>query len=141
MREVRTGDQVSVHCIGWFDDGHEFYRTDPDEPLMVRVGAGQVIPGFDAALLAMTEGGEKRLRIPAEEAYGLRRPELSIAIPADRWTEGLPAVGDALRLRYEGGRELDVVVTAVDGDAVHVDGNHPLAGQALTFALRLVSIV
>jgi peptidylprolyl isomerase len=141
VREVRAGDQVRVHCIGWFDDGREFYRTDPNEPLTVRVGAGQVIPGFDAALLAMTEGGEKRLRIPAEEAYGPHRPELRLEIDRDRWQQGLPAIGDALRLQYDGGRMLDVVVTAIDQTSVHVDGNHPLAGQALTFELRLVSFL
>jgi peptidylprolyl isomerase len=142
MREVRPGDRVAVHCIGWFDDGAEFYRTDAQEPLQVHVGAGEVIPGFDQGLLAMRPGDEKRIRIPAEEAYGLRNDALRIDIPRDRWAEAdLPAVGDALRLRYEEGRMLDVMVTAVDDHNVSVDGNHPLAGQALTFELRLVSFL
>jgi peptidylprolyl isomerase len=137
MTETRTatpGDTVQVHYTGRLDDGEIFDSSQGREPLTFSVGAGQVIPGFDSAVDGLPVGSSVTVRIEVEEAYGPRRDEMVLAVPADQAPQGL-TTGDQVML----GDHPAMVVMAND-EVVVVDANHPLAGEALTFDIELVSI-
>ncbi|MCX6136128.1 MAG: FKBP-type peptidyl-prolyl cis-trans isomerase [Ignavibacteriales bacterium] len=69
----KQGSVVSVHYTGWLEDGTKFDSSvDRNEPFSFRVGAGEVIPGWDEALLTMKTGGKSKFTIPSELAYGNR---------------------------------------------------------------------
>jgi peptidylprolyl isomerase len=70
MDEVKQGDTVEVDYTGKFENGEVFDSSVDRDPLMFRAGAGQVIPGFDKAVLGMKVGDSKTVTIPPEEAYG-----------------------------------------------------------------------
>jgi FKBP-type peptidyl-prolyl cis-trans isomerase FkpA len=71
---VRTGQRVTVYYTGWLADGRQFDSTvRPAPPLTFRLGAGEVIAGWDEGLMGMRVGGQRRLAIPASLAYGNRR--------------------------------------------------------------------
>jgi peptidylprolyl isomerase len=139
-QRAKAGDTVRVHYTGTLDDGTEFDSSREREPLRFTLGAGQVVPGFDAAVAGMRVGEEKTVTIPAGEAYGDPRPELLVTVPRAQVPPGMdPRVGQRLQVG-RGAEAFPVVVHEVTAEHVVLDGNHPLAGQDLTFALTLVGI-
>ena len=109
--------------------------------LTFTLGAGSVIQGFDDAITGMAVGDEKRVTIPAAEAYGPRRDELTLQLPRSELPSDLELEeGSQLRME-QGDQSIVVTVRELDDDTVTLDANHPLAGQSLTFDLRLIEIV
>ena len=129
------GDNVAVHYRGTLDDGSEFDSSEGRDPLTFVVGSGQVIAGFDEAVRGLSVGESRTVRIEPEDAYGEYTDEAIIDFPADSAPEGLQ-VGDAVTLG-NGGRG---TVLEITDEFVKIDANHPLAGEALTFEIELVSI-
>ncbi|MEO8562775.1 MAG: peptidylprolyl isomerase [bacterium] len=141
MTQAKSGDTVRVHYTGTLDNGEEFDSSRGGEPLTFALGEGNVIAGFDSAVSGMAVGDEKRVTIPAEEAYGPRREELTMQLPREELPSDLNLYVGA-QLRMEQGEQVIVVtVRALDDEGVTLDANHELAGKALTFDLRLVEIV
>jgi len=141
MSQVKNGDNVKVHYTGKFDSGQVFDSSEGDEPLAFTVGTGQVIPGFDRALLGMSIGELKDVVIPALEAYGERIPELVQTVDRDQFSLGemTPELGMAIEMQTPEG-SIPLVITALTENTVTLDANHPLAGEDLHFTLTLVEI-
>ncbi|MEM9117955.1 MAG: peptidylprolyl isomerase [Cyanobacteria bacterium P01_D01_bin.6] len=136
---VASGKTVKVHYTGKLNDGSVFDSSEGREPLEFQVGSGQVIPGFDAAIQQMDVGTSQTIKIPSNEAYGEVRQDMIALVPHEQFPEGLnPEVGQTLQLKSPEGT-LPVRVTEIKNDGVVIDGNHPLAGQDLTFDLTLVA--
>jgi len=141
MDQAKQGNTVKVHYTGTLDDGTVFDSSDNRDPLEFVVGEGQVIPGFEEAVVGMNVDETKSTRIPAEEAYGPRREDLVLVIEKDQFPPDIaPQIGQQLRLRQANNESITVVVTDVSDDGVTLDANHPLAGEALTFEVKLVEI-
>ena len=142
MTTAKSGDKVRIHYTGTLDDGTEFDTSAGREPLEFALGGGQVIQGFDDAVDGMTVGESKSVRIPAEQAYGERHDQLVQEVPKTALPDEIePAVGMQLQSRSPEGHVMNLVVTEAADETLTVDGNHPLAGQALTFSIELVEIV
>lgn len=137
-----SGDTVRVHYTGTLEDGTTFDSSEGREPLEFTLGSGQVIPGFDAGVSGMEPGQTKTIQIPAEEAYGPRRDEMTLQVSPDQFPEGMdPEVGQQLQLQQPDGQAVVVRVAEVSDVVVVLDANHPLAGEDLTFELTLDEIV
>ena len=80
MAEAKKGDQVSVHYTGKLDDGTIFDSSDEGEPLTFVIGSGQLIPGFDNAVVGMSTGDRKTVKIAASDGYGPREEALVMNI-------------------------------------------------------------
>jgi FKBP-type peptidyl-prolyl cis-trans isomerase 2 len=141
MAIATSGDTVHVHYTGKLDDGTVFDTSEGRDPLAFTVGSGQVVPGFDEAVSGMQVGDSKTVRIGPADAYGEHREDLVLEVPAEQLPEGLePEVGMELGLRGQDGQTMPVRVAAVADDAITLDANHPLAGKALTFDVKLVDV-
>ena len=141
MSQAKSGDTVRIHYTGTLDDGNQFDSSAGRDPLEFTVGSGQVIPGFEKAVEGMAVGDTKKINIPAEEAYGPRHEQMIQEVPKSALPDDLePEVGMGLQAQGPDGQVMDLTITAVEDDAITVDGNHPLAGQALNFDLELVEI-
>ena len=141
MTQAKSGDTVRIHYTGTLDDGTQFDSSDGRDPLEFALGGGQVIPGFDSAVDGMTVGESKSVTIPPEQAYGERHEQLVQQVPKSALPEDMkPEVGMQLQSQSPDGQVMNLVVTEVEEAAITVDANHPLAGQALTFAIELVEI-
>jgi peptidylprolyl isomerase len=141
MQKANAGNTVSVHYHGTLADGSIFDSSKGREPLVFVVGSGQVIKGFDEAVIEMTPGEVKTVTILAGDAYGLHNEEMIFDFPiSDFPGEIHPAVGLELQMNDEDGNIFPVVITEVLDDVVILDANHPLAGKDLTFEIELVSV-
>ncbi|MEE8419813.1 MAG: peptidylprolyl isomerase, partial [Dehalococcoidales bacterium] len=125
-----------VHYTGTLEDGSQFDSSVGRDPLEFTIGAGQMIAGFDRAVLGMTGGEKKTVIIPAAEAYGERSDDLVVEVSRDELPEGItPEVGMILMR----GNNV-VTVIAVSETTFTIDTNHELAGEDLIFEIELVSI-
>ena len=141
MTAAKSGDTVRIHYTGTLNDGSVFDSSDGRDPLEFTLGAGQVIPGFDAAVDGMVVGDRKVAEIPADQAYGPRHDQAVQDVPrADIPAEIPLEVGLQLQMQSPTGQVMPVTVTAITDDAVTLDANHMLAGKDLTFDIELVSI-
>lgn len=139
--EARKGDTVLVHYTGKLSDGTVFDTSDGRAPLEFVVGSGQVIAGFDEAMIGMIVGQSKVVQIPVDKAYGARNEEMVITAPLDQVPPGLdPELGMRLEMGGANGELIRVVVTEITDSHIILDANPPLAGQDLTFAIELVEI-
>lgn len=141
MAQVQQGDRVRVHYTGTLEDGEVFDSSQGQEPLQFTVGSGEVIPGFESAVLGMSPGERKTITIPSDEAYGPHRDEMLLSVPRDQFpAEADPHVGDGLIVGTSDGQQIPVTIYALEEDTIVLDANHPLAGEDLTFELELVGI-
>lgn len=141
MTQAKQGDTVQIHYTGKLPDGTVFDSSVNREPLSFALGSGQVIPGFETAVVGMNPGDTKTATIASDEAYGPRRDEMVLVVEREKIPEEIPlGVGQQLQLQGPQGQALPVVVTEVSDGEVTLDANHPLAGQDLTFDIELVAI-
>ena len=140
MSKAKSGDKVRIHYTGKLDDGTQFDSSAGREPLEFDLGGGGVIPGFDSAVDGMAVGESKSVKIESEEAYGPRHEELIQDVPKSELPDDMElSVGLQLQAQNPEGQVMRFTITEVTDDTITVDGNHPLAGQDLTFELEVVS--
>ena len=141
MSKVKDGDTVKVHYTGKLRDGSVFDSSENREPLEFTLGEGQIIPGFESAVLGMSVGDKAVAEIAPEDAYGPRRDEMVETVPRNEFPDHLePEVGQMLRVSQPNGESLVVTIADVTDEAVTLDANHPLAGKELIFDIELIEI-
>lgn len=141
MTAVATGSKVKVHYTGTFDDGEVFDSSRQTQPFEFEVGSGQVIPGFDNAVIGMKAGETKQVHLPEEEAYGPYNDEMVFDADPSQFEEGLsPEVGQQFQTQMQDGTPLLLTVKAVVDGKVTLDANHPMAGKALNFELEVIEV-
>jgi peptidylprolyl isomerase len=166
MAQAQQGDRVIIEYVGTLSDGTVFDSTaedtssctdecDPDEhasgdcgcgcdsgPMELTIGAGQLFPQIDTALVGMAPGEKKKVTIAAGDAFGEFDEEKVFTVPRTNLPEGFnPQVGEELVLTSEDDEEIGVAVVEVTEGEVKFDANHPLAGEDLTYELLLVQIL
>jgi peptidylprolyl isomerase len=128
-----------VHYTGTLAHGAEFDSShNRNEPIEFAVGAGQMIKGFDDAVLGMEEGQTKTVTLDSSEAYGERNDDAFATVPLPE--DFTYAKGDRVVTQTEDGRQMQATITEVTDETVTLDFNHPLAGEQLTFEIELLEI-
>jgi len=142
MELAGKGTRVQIHYVGRLEDGGEIFdSSEGSEPLEFVVGSGELIDGFDEAVVGMHVGQTKTVTLPPEKAYGEHSEERVIHAPRSEMPpEAEVKVGDILEVTIEG-ESYPAPVTAIDDESVTIDMNPPLAGQTLIFELTLAAIV
>ena len=140
MKKVETTSKVKVHYTGKLEDGTIFDTslTEGREALEVQLGEGQLIKGFEAGLIDMSEGEKKTIELSVEDAYGEPRPEFINEIPKSNVPEGVQEGENLQGMGPQG--PVNVKVTAVNEETVTLDANHPLAGKKLIFDLEVLEV-
>lgn len=142
MVQAKSGDTVKIHYTGKLDDGTVFDSSINRDPLEFTLDQGQVIPGFEQAVVGMSPGESKTQKIPVDQAYGPYREDMVIQVSKEMLPPDLqPEVGQQLQVQQPTGQAIPVIVTDVSNGQVTLDANHPLAGENLTFDIQLVEIV
>ncbi len=133
--EVQNGSAVQIHFTGTLDYNSIFDQTQKGQPFQFTVGEENVIRGLSEGLVGMKVGEKKNVRVRPEDAYGLHNENLLKTVALASLPQEIQ-VGTFLA----GPRGLKWRVKEIGEEEVILDGNHHLAGQALTFYIELVSI-
>ena len=142
MSKVENGNMVSVHYRGSLTDGTEFDNSyDRGEALTFQVGAGQMITGFDAAVVGMEVGEVKEVTLASSEAYGPHNPEAVRTVSKEVFPDDFDfAVGTTVHGTNREGSPVMGTILNEEKENVILDFNHPMAGHELNFKIELVDI-
>jgi peptidylprolyl isomerase len=141
MAQAKYGDTVKVHYTGKLEDGTVFDTSTEREPLQFTLGEGQIISGFEQAVVGMNPGESKTTKVLADEAFGPHIKEMVLVVERNQFPEHLePKLGQRLQIRQADGQTIRITVTNISESNVTLDGNHPLAGKDLIFDIRLIDI-
>ncbi len=139
---MQAGDNtvVLIHYTLTNDDGETLDTSSGREPLAYLHGGGNIIPGLERALTGKKTGDTLTVSIVPAEAYGLRDDTLLEVVPRTEFggTEDLE-VGMQFQVQTPAGVRI-VTITGLEGDEVTLDGNHPLAGETLHFAVEVTEV-
>ncbi len=135
---ARVNDEVKLHFTGFLENGEMFDTSEGKDPLKLKVGSTEIIPGFNKGLEGMEVGEERQIQIPPSLAYGDYHDDLIWEVSRDS-LDGEAKAGDVVTGTVEG-EELTGKIVEIEDENVTVDFNHPLAGQTLTFDVKLLEI-
>ena len=138
--EIANRRVGTVHFTLRDEHGGEITSTHGHAPLVYLHGTGSIVPGLEQALEGRSAGDRFTVTVPPEQGFGPRHEALVQTVPRDLLdARSEPAVGQKLQAQTERG-PLEVVVTAVEADGIHVDGNHPLAGRPFVAEVEVVDV-
>lgn len=137
--QITDNTAVSFHYTLTNNSGEQLDSSIGSEPLLYLHGAGNIIPGLEAALLGKQAGDKLNVSIEPEHAYGLI-DENMVQVVSKKMFEGMDVeIGMQFHADVSYGSGV-ITITAIDGDDVTIDGNHPLAGEHLNFDVEVVDV-
>ena len=138
---VQNGDTVSVHYTGTFENGEKFDSSvDRGVPLDFQVGAGQMIPGFDSAVVGMKIWDKKTVTLLPKDAYGERDEKNLQVVPKEQLKSFTDAWVKLEKWAILETQIWDIEILDSDETTVTLDWNHPMAGKTLNFDIEMVNI-
>lgn len=139
--QIADGTVVYFHYTLTNADGDVLDASAVDAPLGYLHGAGNIISGLESALTGRRTGDRFEVTVAPEDAYGVRDESLVQSVPRSAF-EGIAQLAPGMRFesRSESGDAQVVTVTEVGDGSVTIDGNHPLAGQSLTFVVEVTEV-
>lgn len=139
---AKNGDTVSVYYTGTLDNGTIFDTNENSTPLIFTLGEGRVIAGFDEGVTGMSVNESKTVRIPSEKAYGSYNSSLIHVVNRSIFPANVtPVTGQYYAIKSTTDGTVNYVkIINVTSSTIMFDENHALAGQNLTFSVRLVAI-
>lgn len=141
-KHVRFGDVVRIHFNCFLEDGSLLETSYGGEPLIFKVGQGEVILGLEEAVIGMKLFQVKRINISADKAYGPIEKDLIVNINRKKLPKNIKLrVNQSLEIPVENLSGLTVKVKEITSNSIVLDGNHPLAGENLTLELELLEII
>jgi FKBP-type peptidyl-prolyl cis-trans isomerase SlpA len=139
-RAIQMGDRVRLHFALHLETGEEVDTTRRGDPAMLTIGDGNLLPGFEAAILGMRAGDDAQILMAPDDAFGPPREENVQILRRDRFAADMP-LEEGLMVSFSGpGGELPGVVRAVMEEHVEVDFNHPLAGRSIVFDVSIIDV-
>ena len=142
MAVVNFGNTVKVHYTVRLDNGTVVDSTHEQEPFQFTIGMGQAIAGFETAIMGMTVGESKTVKVDVEDAYGPYYKELVTEIEKDKFPPDFQfEVGQHIEIPHPDGQRELLTVFKVAEKTVVMDRNHPLAGKNLTIDIKLLEIL
>ena len=132
---------VSIHYTLTNAEGEILDSSEDSDPLTYLHGAGNIIPGLEKALVGKTQGDSLEVTVQPEDGYGQLQAELIQQVSKEMF-QGVDEleIGMGFQTQSPEGHTMMVSITAIDGDMVTIDGNHPLAGQVLNFSVTVDGI-
>tara|TARA_R110000868_G_scaffold17851_8_gene77970 strand:+ start:3659 stop:4099 length:441 start_codon:yes stop_codon:yes gene_type:complete len=142
MAQANNSDTVRITYTGKLNDGTVFDSSEGRDPLEFKIGENTIIPTLEESVVGMAVGDKATVEVAAENAYGPHQPEAVQTVERSMIPDEVDlAIGAQLQATAPDGQVLVLTVAQIEDTTVTLDGNHPLAGQDLTFDIELVEIV
>ena len=159
MKKAKQGDKVQARYTGKLSNDTVFDTNKDKDPMEFVIGEGKLIPGFENAVVGLTEGENVRVSIPSYRAYGDHRKELVWAVLKKDIPEKTELkVGQVIKLKKSekesdsakasmdkeskgGADSITAFVVGITDEQIILDANHPLAGKDLIFEIELIKIL
>lgn len=137
---IEKGKKVSVEYTVFLTDGTKIDSNVGEEPLELIVGTNQVFPALEQALIGLKPGDEKQIHLKPEEAYGPVVQEAFKEVDLESVPQDFRYVGAVLGIQDPAGGIFPIRVHQIQDDKAVLDFNHPLAGQALRFEMKVIHV-
>lgn len=138
--QIANNKVVSFDYTLTSDTGVVIDSSEGGQPLVYLHGAQNIIPGLEAALVGKAVGDELEVSIEPADAYGEYNAEMTQVVPREMF-EGVDELEAGMEFQAETAQGVQVIrIAAVDGDQITIDGNHPLAGVKLHFAVNVTEV-
>ena len=137
--QISDNTAVSIHYTLTNSAGEKLDSSVGGEPLEYLHGAGNIIPGLEDALAGKEAGDKFKVTIDAENAYGEKQAEMIQVVPKSMFNDMPVEPGMQFQAQVSHGPGI-ITVVEVNGDEVTIDGNHPLAGEDLTFDVEVMNV-
>lgn len=137
---VDAGAEVSFDYTLTDDSGKVIDSSKGKEPMNYTHGKGQIIPGLEKEMAGMAVGGEKKVTVKPEDAYGPVDPRAFQEVPKDKLPAEALKVGTVLMAQGPQGQGVPVRVHEIKDKTVIMDFNHPLAGKTLSFDIKITNV-
>lgn len=139
-KKVAEGCRVTLHYTGKLEDGTIFDSSRDKDPLIIKIGKDEIIPGFSNAILNMEVGQSKTFSIAPDEGYGSYDAALVHTLDKKFLPPDIePEVGMQLKIGQEP-QIAFVTITKIQEDSITLDANHPLAGKTVKFDVEILEI-
>tara|TARA_B100001123_G_C14497247_1_gene704809 strand:+ start:27 stop:470 length:444 start_codon:yes stop_codon:yes gene_type:complete len=137
--KAEIGHTVRVHYSGRLEDGTEFDASVDGSPLELTIGEGDSLPGFENALIGMSPGDTKTIRIHPDDAHGQYFSDLVRTVDRTQVPRaGELEVGARISATLVGGQRAFMKILDISDERVTVDLNHPLAGKKLIYKISMI---
>ncbi|MFT4570051.1 MAG: FKBP-type peptidyl-prolyl cis-trans isomerase 2 [Hyphomicrobiaceae bacterium] len=137
---ITTGSKVSIEYTLTLDDGRVVDTNVEGEALVYEQGSEQILPALEAELAGLAVDDVKKVSLTAEQGYGPIQPDAFHTVEPDEVPEAARVAGTTLVAQDESGGQRPVRVAEVHEDRIVIDLNHPLAGENLSFDVKILSI-
>lgn len=137
---IADGLQVTVHYRMTIDGGEILDDTFNDEPFVFVQGKSGTVGGFEGAIAGLKPGDESSFTLAPAQAYGELDPDGDITVERSQFPAGVDLQRGMTFRTEAGGQGMQVWVKAVQDDEVVITRNHPLAGKALNFEVRVIDV-
>jgi FKBP-type peptidyl-prolyl cis-trans isomerase SlyD len=138
--QIAQNSVAAFHYTLTDDEGQVIDSSEGREPLTYLHGSGQIVPGLEKQMEGRAVGDKFTADVIPEEGYGVRHAELMQEVPREAF-QGVEDIQPGMQFQGRGPQgEINVTVTKVEDDKVFIDGNHPLAGKTLHFAIEVTDL-
>lgn len=141
MQEAKIGMRAKIHYTAKLQDGKTVGSSRGGQPLSFSIGRGKVFKALENGIIGMRPGDVRTIEISPEEGYGVRDESLVMLLDRDKVDANIELQeGRVMQYRSETQEVVNLLIREIGEDTVTVDGNHPLAGERLTYTVHLVSL-
>ncbi len=131
---------VSIHYTLTNNEGNQLDSSKGEDPLVYLHGANNIVPGLEEALAGKSAGDNFEVSIEPEKGYGLYHEEMQQVVDKSMF-QGVDALEVGMMFHADVSHGPGVVtITKIEGDEITIDGNHPLAGETLNFAIEVMDV-
>ena len=137
---IAQGSRVSLHFSVSLENGLEIDNTrSRTEPVELTIGDGNLLEGFEKALLGLRAGDRRTVHLPPEDAFGQWNPENVQTFDTVKFGER-PVLDQVIEFEDKAKTTLAGVVKSINDDVTEVDFNHPLAGRNVVFEVEIARV-
>jgi FKBP-type peptidyl-prolyl cis-trans isomerase 2 len=137
---IKNGSQISIEFTLKLDDGSEIASNVDGEALVITHGNSEILPALEQELVGMDEGDTKIVKLEPSQAFGDKQMNAFESVPIDKIPEDARNVGAMLLINRPDGNQDQVRVHDIKDNEIIIDFNHPLAGENLTFEVKILSV-